>query len=260
MEGGTATFRDFLEEWVESHDLLDTMRSEEKDAQVFGSSYTEPCMDEDCRQVEWLKTLDPEYMRVRQDCYKNIFGYAQLQSYPPVVFDPEEIYRTINNVSSWLFENAYRTSSLRSILHVQALIDDFQVDMAKIMKVYTKPMLIAKCGGMVLRGSLSLGVILNSMLCQIPGLRRDQGTDLTVKGDVEVPPMSSLTKDLKAEWSIEYLERQRDSQLRMPKIFLGKTKAADRATGRHGNAGIHNAVTYASETSQQRMRNACFSH
>ena len=72
------------------------------------------CMDEDSSKVLWLKTLDPEYMRIRQDCYKNIFGYAQLNSYPPVVFDPEEIYRTLNNVSSWFFENAYGTSSLRS--------------------------------------------------------------------------------------------------------------------------------------------------
>ena len=54
------------------------MRSEEKDAQVFGTSYTEPVMDEDSAKVLWLKTLDPEYMRIRQDCYKNIFGYAQL--------------------------------------------------------------------------------------------------------------------------------------------------------------------------------------
>ena len=230
LEGGTATFRDFLEEWVESHDLLDTMRSEEKDAQVFGSSYTEPCMDEDSSRVEWLKTLDPEYMRVRQDCYKNIFGYAQLQSYPPVVFDPEEIYRSINNPSSWLFENAYGTSSLRSILHIQALIDDFQVDMAKIMKVYTKPMLIAKCGGDGSPGKAQpwsdaqLDVMSNTL--QV----RDQGTDLTVRGDVEVQPMSSLTKDLKAEWWIEYLERQRDSQLGVPKIFLGEPEGANRST------------------------------
>jgi len=230
LEGGTNTFRDFLEDWLESHDMLDTMRSEEKDAQVFGSSYTEPVMDEDSAKVLWLKTLDPEYMRIRQDCYKNIFGYAQLQSYPPVVFDPEEIYRTLNNVSSWFFENAYGTSSLRSVLHVQALIDDFQVDMAKIMKVYTKPMLIAKCGGNGAPGmpepwsDPQLDVMSNTLAV------RDQGTDLTVRGDVEVTPMSSLTKDLKAEWWIQYLERQRDSQLGVPKIFLGEPEGANRAT------------------------------
>ena len=206
------------------------MRCEEKDAQVFGTSYTEPVMDEYAAKVLWLKTLDPEYMRIRQDCYKNIFGYAQLNSYPPVVFDPEEIYRTLNNVSSWFFENAYGTSSLRSILHVQALIDDFQVDMAKIMKVYTKPMLIAKCGGNGAPGmpepwsDPQLDVMSNTLAA------RDQGTDLTVRGDVEVTPMSSLTKDLKAEWWIEYLERQRDSQLGVPKIFLGEPEGANRAT------------------------------
>ena len=39
-----------------------------------------------------------------------------------------------------------------------------------------------------------------------------------------------MTKDLKAEWWIEYLERQRDSQLGVPKIFLGESEGANRAT------------------------------
>ena len=110
------------------------------------------------------------------------------------------------------------------------MIDDFQVDMAKIMKVYTKPMLIAKCGGNGAPGmpepwsDPQLDVMSNTLAV------RDQGTDLTVRGDVEVTPMSSLTKDLKAEWWIEYLERQRDSQLGVPKIFLGETEGSNRAT------------------------------
>ena len=230
LEGGTATFRDFLEEWIESHDLLATMRSEETDALVFGTSYTEPCMDEDSSRVEWLKTLDPCYMRVRQDCYKNIFGYAQLASYPPVIFYPEEIYRILNGVKSWIFENAYGTSSLRSILHIQALIDDFQVDMAKIMKVYTKPMLVLQCGGDGHTGEplpWSYEQI-QALLDQVSN--REQGTDLAVRGDVKVTPQASMTKDVRVEWWIEYLERQRDSQLGVPKIFLGETENANRAT------------------------------
>jgi hypothetical protein len=59
---------------------------------------------------------------------------------------------------------------------------------------------------------------------------RDQGTDLTVRGDVKVTPQASMTKDVKAEWWIEYLERQRDSQLGVPKIFLGESEGANRAT------------------------------
>jgi len=230
LEGGTATFRDFLEDWIESHDLLATMRSEETDALVFGTSYTEPCMDEDSSRVEWLKTLDPCYMRVRQDCYKNIFGYAQLASYPPVVFDPEEIYRTLNGVKSWIFENAYGTSSLRSILHIQALIDDFQVDMAKIMKVYTKPMLVLQCGGDGRPGEPLPWSDERIQALAYEISLRDQGTDLTVRGDVKVTPQASMTRDLKAEWWIQYLERQRDSQLGVPKIFLGEPENANRST------------------------------
>ncbi len=230
LEGGTATFRDFLEEWIESHDQLSTMRSEETDALVFGTSYTEPCMDKDSSRVEWLKTLDPCDMRVRQDCYKNIFGYAQLASYPPVIFDPEEIYRTLNGVKSWRFENAYGTSALRSILHVQALLEDFQVDMAKIMKVYTKPMLVLQCGGDGRVGEPLpwSNEQIQALLDQVTN--REQGTDLAVKGDVKVTPQGSMTRDLKAEWWITYLERQRDSQLGVPKIFLGESEGTNRAT------------------------------
>jgi len=230
LEGGTTTFRDFLEEWIESHDMLATMRSEETDALVFGTSYTEPCMDEDSSRVEWLKTLDPCYMRVRQDCYKNIFGYSQLTSYPPVVFDPEEIYRTLNGVKSWQFENAYGTSSLRSILHIQALIDDFQADMAKIMKIYTKPMLVLQCGGDGRPGEPLPWSDERIQALSNEVAMRDQGTDLTVRGDVKVNPQASMTKDLKAEWWIQYLERQRDSQLGVPKIFLGEPEGANRST------------------------------
>ncbi len=35
---------------------------------------------------------------------------------------------------------------------------------------------------------------------------------------------------MKAEWWIEYLERQRDSQLGVPKIFLGDVEGSNRAT------------------------------
>ena len=242
MEGGTATFRDFLEEWIESHDMLATMRSEETDALVFGTSYTEPCMDEDSSRVEWLKTLDPCYMRVRQDCYKNIFGYAQLSSYPPVVFDPEEIYRTLNGVKSWQFENAYGTSSLRSILHIQALIDDFQVDMAKIMKIYTKPMLVLQCGGDGRPGEPLPWSDAQIQALSTEVAMRDQGTDLTVRGDVKVNPQASMTKDLKAEWWIEYLERQRDSQLGVPKIFLGESEGCKPCDCRYCYARICHAA------------------
>jgi len=102
--------------------------------------------------------------------------------------------------------------------------------MAKIMKVFTKPMLIAKCGG---NGAPrmsepwsdpQLDVMSNTLAT------RNQGTDLTVRGDAEVTPISSLTKDLNTEWWIQYLERQRDSQLGVPKIFLGEPEGANRST------------------------------
>ena len=78
--------------------------------------------------------------------------------------------------------------------------------------------------------SLCRGVTHKSRRFQLKLSMRDQGTDLTVRGDVKVNPQASMTKDLKVEWWIEYLERQRDSQLGVPKIFLGESEGANRAT------------------------------
>jgi len=115
-------------------------------------------------------------------------------------------------------------------LHIQALIDDFQVDMAKIMKVYTKPMLVLQCGGDGRPGEPLPWSDERIQALAYEISLRDQGTDLTVRGDVKVTPQASMTRDLKAEWWIQYLERQRDSQLGVPKIFLGEPENANRST------------------------------
>ena len=98
-------------------------------------------------------------------------------------------------------------------MHIsKALIDDFQVDMAKIMKIYTKPMLVLQCGGDERPGELLPWSDERIQELSTEVALRDKGTYLTVRGDVKVNPQASMTKDLKAEWWIEYLERQRDSQ------------------------------------------------
>jgi hypothetical protein len=45
-----------------------------------------------------------------------------------------------------VYEYSYGTSLLRPLLLIQAYIDSFQRDMATIMAVYTKPMLVIKAG------------------------------------------------------------------------------------------------------------------
>ena len=146
LKGGNSTFNDYLTEWLESHNVPAVARIQEHDALVNGFSITELCRDEDNQRVEWLKPLDPLYVRIRRDAYMNTFGYIQLLSVPPAVFEPQDILRTLHNQGSGTYNSAYGVSLLRSTLLIQALTDDFQHDMAIIMKVYTKPILAYQCG------------------------------------------------------------------------------------------------------------------
>ena len=225
LEGGNNTFRDYLDEWIDAHNLMNTARIEESDALVNGFSTTEICFDEDSQRVEWLKPLNPEFMRVRRDAYDNIFGYVQLESVPPVVFEPQRILKTTHNPGSGRHNRAYGRSLLRSALYVQALINDFSHDMALIMKVYTKPILAFTCGpendpwsDEKIQAFLSL---MN---------RRRQGTDVAVSRDVTITPIQSMTSQIRVEWWLNWLEKQRDAQLGVPKIFLGIPEGTNRAT------------------------------
>jgi len=225
LEGGNNTFRDYLDEWVDAHNLMNTARIEECDALVNGFSTTEICFDEDSQRVEWLKPLNPEFMRVRRDAYDNIFGYIQLESVPPVVFEPKRILKTLHNPGSGRYNRAYGRSLLRSALYIQALIDDFSHDMAIIMKVFTKPILAFTCGSPA--GEWSDEKLVNFLYNME---QRTQGGDIGVKHDVIVTPIQSLTSQIRVEWWLNWLEKQRDAQLGVPKIFLGVPEGTNRAT------------------------------
>ncbi len=225
LEGGNSTFNDYLTEWLQSHNVPSVTRIQEHDALVNGFSVTELCRDEDNQRVEWLKPLDPLYMRVRRDAYMNIFGYIQLLSVPPAVFEPQGIMRTLHNQGSGRFNSAYGVSLLRSLLLIQALMDDFQHDMATIMKIYTKPIIAYQCGTERAAWSDSkLQTFIEGMA------ERQQGTDIAFKHDVNPIPIDSMTRGLRVEWWLNYLQLQRDAQLGVPKIFLGQSEGTNRAT------------------------------
>ncbi len=80
------------------------------------------------------------------------------------------------------------------------------------------------------RCSSSRGALKKCRRFWIEVSQRDQGTDLVLSGEVKVTPQGSMTRDLRVEWWIQYLERQRDSQLGVPKIFLGESEGTNRAT------------------------------
>lgn len=231
LQGGSNVYREYLEDWLESHNVPTVARLQESDAITFGFSTTEICRDEDNQRVEWLKPLDPLYMRVRRDAYGDVFGYLQLMSMPPVAFEPNQILKTVNNPGSNRYSSAYGTSELRPVLYTQALIDDFQHDMAMIMKTYTKPILDHTCGYNPL---------------EVPGVEpwdeqklqnyannqgaRVQGTDMVHGPDVKVTPIQSMTSQVRVDWWLKYLLEQRNAQLGVPLIFLGIPEGTNRST------------------------------
>ena len=105
------------------------------------------------------------------------------------------------------------------------MLNDFQHDMATIMKIYTKPILAYRCGTEKAEWfDTKLQNFIDGMA------ERQQGTDLAFKHDVEPIPIDSQTRNLHVEWWLDYLLGQRKAQLGVPKIFLGESEGSNRAT------------------------------
>lgn len=225
LEGSEDEIREWLTDWLDEHNILHTLRIIGTDMLVFGNAYLELCRDEQTGEVAWLKPLDPVHMRVRRDAYGNVFGYIQLLTFPPVAFVADDIVHFRYGGKSWWYEWSYGTSLLRPLLKLQALIDQLQDDMALIMHIYTKPMLVVKAGTPERPFSDA----------QLQGLMeafrdRRPATDVFVRGDVEVTVVQSMTKEVNIQWWLDYLQVQRSAVLGVPKIFLGESERTNRAT------------------------------
>jgi hypothetical protein len=173
----------------------------------------------------WLKPLDPVHMRVRRDAYGNVFGYIQLLTFPPVVFTVQDVVHFRWGAKSWWYEFSYGTSLLRPLLKIQALIDQLEDDMGVIVHTYAKPMLVVKAGTPERPFS-------DPQLQSLMEAFRDRrpATDVFVRGDVSVDVIPSLTKDVNIQWWLDYLYKQREAVLGVPKIFLGESEGTNRAT------------------------------
>jgi hypothetical protein len=225
LQGSEDEVREWLSDWLDEHNVLQTLRIVGTDMLVFGNAYLEVCRDEETGEVAWLKPLDPVHMRVRRDAYGNVFGYVQLLTFPPVAFVADDIVHFRYGAKSWWYEWSYGTSLLRPLLKLQALIDLLQDDMALIMHIYTKPMLVVKAGTPERPFS-------DPQLQSLMEAFRDRkpATDVFVRGDVEVTVVQSMTKEVNIEWWLTYLQVQRSSVLGVPKIFLGESERTNRAT------------------------------
>jgi hypothetical protein len=225
LEGSTHEVREWLTDWLDEQNILQTLRITGTDMLVFGNAFIEICRDEDTGEVSWLKPLDPVHMRVRRDAYGNVFGYVQLLTFPPVAFTAQDMVHFRWGSKSWWYEFSYGTSLIRPLLKIQALVDQFQDDMALVMHIYTKPMLVVKAGTAERPFS-------DPQLQSLVEAFRDRkpATDVFVRGDVEVTVVQSMTKDVNIQWWIEYLHKQREAVLGVPKIFMGESEKTNRAT------------------------------
>jgi hypothetical protein len=224
LEGGDEQVREWLDNWLDEQNILQTLRIIGTDMLVSGNAYLELCRNDD-NTIQWLKPLDPVHMRVRRDAYGNVFGFVQLLTFPPVAFTAQDVVHFRWAAKSWWYEYSYGTSQLRPLLLIQALMDDFQTDMATIMKVYTKPMLVVTAGTPENPwGDIQLSGLVQAFEDRQPA------TDVFVRGDVNAKVLPSMTREINVQWWIDYLHRQREAVLGVPKIFLGESEGTNRAT------------------------------
>jgi hypothetical protein len=193
---------------------------------VFGGAFIEICHEEGQDPDEWwLKPLDPVNVRVRRDAYGQVFGYVQLLTMPPVIFTAQEVVHVRWGAKSWWYEYSYGTSLLRPLLKIEALINQLENDLATLTHVYVKPMIWVQAG----RPDAPFSDQQLSQLMQAFS-QRDVATDVFTRGDVNVKPLTSLTKDIKVDYWLNYLYKQREAVLGVPKIFLGESEGTNRAT------------------------------
>ena len=225
LDGGDDAVREWLSDWLDEQNILHTLRIVATDMLVFGNAFIEICRDETTGKVTWLKPLDPVHCRVRRNEYGDVFGYIQLLTFPPVVFTAQDMVHFRWGAKSWWYEFSSGTSLLRPLLKIQALIDQFEDDMAVICHTYAKPMLIVKAGTPERPFS-------DQQLQSLMEAFRDRkpATDVFVRGDVAVDVVPSLTKDVNIQWWLDYLYKQREAVLGVPKIFLGESEGTNRAT------------------------------
>jgi hypothetical protein len=225
LEGGDDAVREWLSNWLDEQNILETLRVVATDMLDFGNAFLEICRDEATGDIAWLKPLDPVQMRVRRNEYGEVFGYIQLLTFPPVVFEAQDIIHFRWGAKSWWYEFNYGISLLRPLLKIQALINQFEDDMSVVVHTYAKPMLVIKAGTPERPFS-------DAQLQTLMEVFRDRkpATDMFVRGDVAVDVVQSMTKDVNLQWWLDYLYKQREAVLGVPKIFLGESEGTNRAT------------------------------
>src|SRR5208283_3040452 len=198
LQGSTDEVRDWLTDWLDTQDILHTLRIVATDMLLFGNAFTEICKDETTGEISQLKCLDPVHMRVRRNEYGDVFGFIQLLTFPTVTFTAQDMIQFRWGAKSWWYEWSYGTSLLRPLLRVEALLNQFENDFATIVHIYTKPMLIIKAGTPERPFSdPQLNALMDSFS------NRQVASDTFVRGDVEVTPIQSMTRGMNLQFWLD---------------------------------------------------------
>ncbi len=176
-------------------------------------------------EVTWLKPLDPVHVGVRHNEYGDIFGYIQLLTFHPWFLRLRTWCISAGERKAGGTSAATAQVCLGLCLKMQALLDQLEDDLAVICHTYSKPMLVVKAGTPERPFS-------DAQLQSLMEAFRDRkpATDVFVRGDVAVDVIPSLTKDVNIQFWLDYLYKQREAVLGVPKIFLGESQSTNRAT------------------------------
>jgi hypothetical protein len=195
---------------------------DEEEKEKIGSTFDESKYGE----VINLKVLDPTTMRLRADAYGNVFGAVQLIVVPPVVFRSWQLIHLKYIARSEFQYGIYGLSPLNSLIGIQRKIDAFEDAMSQIILAYGKPMLIVKVG------TPERPATIDEVESVVKAFKdRQPASDIIVRGNYDVQPIQALSpSSSQISWYLDYLMQQRDAVLGVPKIFLGKSEGANRAT------------------------------
>jgi hypothetical protein len=174
-----------------------------------------------------LKPLDPVYIRVRRDSYGNIFGYTQWMTSPPVLLDNENVVFIKHRPHSTGVENAYGQSILLSFIRTNALLEQFEKDMAIAIHSRAVPPLVVK-GGKDPMHPYSTAQM-KDLLSKLAS--RGAASIIGVKSDVDIQELQGVARNLNVGWWLQYLKVRRYQALGIPPVLMGEPEGTNRAVG-----------------------------
>lgn len=164
-----------------------------------------------------LKPLDASTIRVRGDEYGRVWGYVQIVGAKIIPFRAFQILHFRHMPRSRMPEAFYGTSLIKRVFKTQALLTQFENDLASLLHIYAKPMLVARVGvGSPAPVSPKRITAVRDVLQS-----RGVGSDLIVPADVEINSVSAMApRTFRYEEYLRYLEEQREAALGIPNFFM----------------------------------------